>query len=72
MEKKCLEERNILLLQLTEQETCFYDECSPDYSRRDKTDLAWCRIAQKMKEKKERKRDESSTTFFESSSSSIS
>jgi hypothetical protein len=51
MEKKYLEERNILFVQLTEQELCLYDKCSLDYSRRDKTDLAWCRIALKMEKK---------------------
>jgi hypothetical protein len=53
MEKKYLEKINILFLKLIEQEPCLYDKCNPDYSRRDKTDLAWCRIEQEIKEKKE-------------------
>jgi hypothetical protein len=51
MEKKYLGKKKILFVQLIEQEPCLYDKCSPDYSRRDKTDLGSCRIAQKMKEK---------------------
>jgi hypothetical protein len=51
MENKYLEEINVLFVQLTAQEPCLYDKCSPDYSRRYKTDLAWCKIAQDMKEK---------------------
>jgi hypothetical protein len=50
MEKKYIKKINILLVQLTEQEPCIYDKCSPDYSRRDKTDLSWCGIAQEMKD----------------------
>jgi hypothetical protein len=50
MEKKYLEEINILCVQLIQQEPCLYDKSSPDYSTRDKTDLAWCRTAQEMKD----------------------
>jgi hypothetical protein len=68
-ENKYLEERNILFIQLTEQEPCLYDKCSPDYSRRDTTGLAWCRIAQEMKTKRGHKRGEPSTSSFGYSSS---
>jgi hypothetical protein len=71
VEKKYLEEINILFVHLTEQEPC-YHKCSPDYSRRDKTDLAWCRIAQEIKERKGCKRGEPSTSSFDYSSSSFS
>jgi hypothetical protein len=51
MEKKYLEERNILFAQLTEQEPYIYDKRSVDCSRRDITDFARCRIQQEMKDK---------------------
>jgi hypothetical protein len=51
----CDRQNKYLFVQLIEQEPCVYDKCSPDYSRRNKTDLGWCRIAQEMKEKGERK-----------------
>jgi hypothetical protein len=52
MEKKYLDDRNILFVKLNEQEPCLYEKRRPDYSMRDKTDLASCRIAQGMKEGK--------------------
>jgi hypothetical protein len=62
MERKYLEERNILFVQLIGQEPCLHDRSSPHYSRRDKIDLAWGRIAQEMKRKQRRKRGESSVS----------
>jgi hypothetical protein len=41
---------NFVFVQLIEQEPGMYDKRHADYSRQDKTDLAWERISREMKE----------------------
>jgi hypothetical protein len=44
------EAANFVFVQLIEQETGIYDKCHKEYTRQDKTDLAWERISHEMKE----------------------
>jgi hypothetical protein len=50
MVRKFDEAAKFVFVQLIEQEPGIYDKCHADYSRRDKTDLAWERIFHEMKE----------------------
>jgi hypothetical protein len=43
------EAANFVFVKLIEQEHGIYDKCHQDYTRRDKTDLAWERITREMK-----------------------
>jgi hypothetical protein len=66
-----LKKINVLFIQLIGQEPCLYNKCSLDYSRRHKTDLVCCRIAQVMVQRRWCKRGETSTSSFDYSSSSF-
>ena len=51
MAQKVHEATNFAFVHFTDPETGLYEKCHPDYTRRDKVDLAWEIISQYIRER---------------------